>query len=747
MFYAFIFLVSALCSSLHASNRVFNQDTFPDANWRMEVRSISPTTLYVRVDEGKQKLLEQTVTIGQLNNVQTPTCSLTPDHNGFYLSYVGSDGTSLRAHIDASATIDVLGNGSGIVNTGFAHSKSWGFKTSGVWRNGKDNFNAFYNLITEAKEFHNLGILQVATGHFTQNYQFNKGVFHMGLTQGQVGANPYAIWRDWLESKAVAGFQNGIVENYGVMLAESGLRVSHLSFNDYGYAHLNFLDLENAPLSVEQKGSVSAGTPQNMVPIVHVEEAIVGRSPRVRVASNCFLSVGQIGSSLSAQDWTNQGSIQTIRDSEFAPTQNWDNQGQIIGHGNITINNRTRPKSLGSVISGGDIKALISQAVSAAEAKQALGTSNFASNGQIIVDILQHTDHYLNTITKHLLNGRYTHQTETGYVFQRRETTRTQKAVPGGSLTMEEKAALQGMKGRHFARQALLNHLKDTVREISRLAGEQAGLLGQILQGLREAGLDAGEIQALVDDAEIGKTLMGLAMIDSVSLSDVPALISQQTDSSRALSHFYTQAGRVGMTVLSWAKHNGPELVGHLCDLANALVASGYEHPAVVGASSACNLGRFAKTTYSTFKKADAFFSKRHNEGRHTSGTGRSVGGSGSSSSSSSSVSGKSIIERPFGTYEGSAAPYHHPNSGGLKSPPPTSGQKVLDSSVPYGDKGFRVGVDKENKELVVFMRHLPGKYHGHVRPWNQLEPMMQKALIDAGKVRVLGSGNKIKIT
>jgi hypothetical protein len=640
MFYALILLVSALCSSLHASNRVFNQDTFLDANWRMEVRSLSPTRLHIRVEEGKHKLLEQEVTIGQRNTVQTPTCSLTPDQHGFNLSYIGSDGTSLRAHIDANATIEVLGNGSGVVNTGFARGKSWSFKTPGIWRNGLDSLNAFYNLITEAKEFHNLGILQVATGHFTQDYQFNRGVFHMGLTQRQVGVNPYGIWREWLENKVAARFQNGVVENYGVVLAEHGLRVSRLSFNDYGYAHLDFLDLEDAPLNVEhkseQKGSVSVGTPQDMVPIVHVEETIVGRSPRIRVAPVSLLSVGQINSSLSVQDWTNEGLVQTVRDSEFTPTQSWDNRGQVFGHGNVTIGSGTRPKSLGTVISSGDIKALISQAVGAAEAEQALRTVNFASNGQIIVDILHHTDHYLNTITKHHLNGRFTHQTETGYVFQRRETTRTQKAVPGGPLAQEGKEVLQGMKGEHFARQALLNHLKDALRQIGRLAGEQAELLGIILQGLRDAGLNADEIQALVDDAEIGKTLMGLAVIDSLPSSEIPALTCKQTDSSRALSHFYTQAGRLGMTVLNWAKHNGPEFVGHLCDLANALSASGFKQPVVIGASSACNLGRFAKTTYSTFKKADAIFNRRHDEGKRAGGGSGITSGSGGGSSSSS---------------------------------------------------------------------------------------------------------------
>jgi hypothetical protein len=630
MFYTLVFVISALCSSLHASDRVFNQDTFNDGDWRMEVRSLSPTRLYVRVDEGKHKLLEQTVTIGQVGSVQTPTCSLASDRDGFCLSYLGLDGTSLKAHIDANATIDVLSNRSGIINTGFARGKSWAFKTPGIFRNGRDNFNAFYNLITEAKEFHNLGILQVATGHFVQDYQFNKGVFHMGLSETQVGIGMYGDWDQWLENKASPRFQNRVLENYGLVLAETGLRVSRLSFNDYGYAHFRFLDLEDAPLNVEdkseQKGPVAASAPQ---PIVQVEQTIVGRTPSVRVAPNSALSVGYINSSLSAQDWTNQGLIQTIRDSEFAPTQNWDNQGTIIGHGNVTISNRIRPKSLGAVISSGAIKALISEAVSAAEAEQALRTSKFASNGQVTIDAVQHIDHYLNTITRHHLNGRFTHQTETGDIFQRRETTRTQKVVPGGSITEEGKAKLQGMKDGHLARQALLNHLRDAVRQIGRLAGEQAELLGMILQGLRDAGLNGNEIQGIVDDAEIGKTLTGLSAIDSLPRSDIPALISQQTDSSRTLNHFYTQVSRTGMTVFNWAKHNGPEFVGHFCDLVNLLASRGVEHPVVVGPAMVCNAGRFAKTTYSAFRRADAFFSRRHDEGK-------SVGGVGSSSSSSS---------------------------------------------------------------------------------------------------------------
>ena len=91
-------------------------------------------------------------------------------------------------------------------------------------------------------------------------------------------------------------------------------------------------------------------------------------------------------------------------------------------------------------------------------------------------------------------------------------------------------------------------------------------------------------------------------------------------------------------------------------------------------------------------------------------------------------------------------APYHHQQSSGAKSKAPTNGQQALDSSVPYGDKGNRIAVDKANEEIVVLMKDGPGSYHGHVRTWDGLEPTMQQALKENGLVRVMGSGQKVKL-
>jgi len=114
--------------------------------------------------------------------------------------------------------------------------------------------------------------------------------------------------------------------------------------------------------------------------------------------------------------------------------------------------------------------------------------------------------------------------------------------------------------------------------------------------------------------------------------------------------------------------------------------------------------------------------------------------------STSSAATGGPDDEDPEEEKKYNEAPYHHQQSSGAKSKAPTNGQQALDNSVPYGERGNRVSVDKANDEYIVLMKDSPGNYHGHVRNWEQLEPSMQKALSDKGLVRLLGSGQKAKI-
>jgi len=90
--------------------------------------------------------------------------------------------------------------------------------------------------------------------------------------------------------------------------------------------------------------------------------------------------------------------------------------------------------------------------------------------------------------------------------------------------------------------------------------------------------------------------------------------------------------------------------------------------------------------------------------------------------------------------YEG--ASYHGKVDNAVKNRGPVHGQEALDLSIPIKPTTTaRVGIDYEKSEFVVFMEHRPGKFHGHVRSWSELNAEMKAALIktkmttDRGKI------------
>jgi len=83
----------------------------------------------------------------------------------------------------------------------------------------------------------------------------------------------------------------------------------------------------------------------------------------------------------------------------------------------------------------------------------------------------------------------------------------------------------------------------------------------------------------------------------------------------------------------------------------------------------------------------------------------------------------------------------HSPKDRGKVSRGPTDGQAALDKSVQVkGTSPRRVGVDRDNKEIVVLDQTREGIYHGHVRSWNDLTQQQRNTLIKAGLVDKKGS-------
>lgn len=77
-------------------------------------------------------------------------------------------------------------------------------------------------------------------------------------------------------------------------------------------------------------------------------------------------------------------------------------------------------------------------------------------------------------------------------------------------------------------------------------------------------------------------------------------------------------------------------------------------------------------------------------------------------------------------------APYHRTTPSGRKSPRPVNGQGALDNSLQVSQTSTRrVGIDPDTGNFVVFDETFPGSgvFHGHVRPWDELEQAQQAIL------------------
>src|SRR3989442_16011080 len=84
--------------------------------------------------------------------------------------------------------------------------------------------------------------------------------------------------------------------------------------------------------------------------------------------------------------------------------------------------------------------------------------------------------------------------------------------------------------------------------------------------------------------------------------------------------------------------------------------------------------------------------------------------------------------------------PKHRRKKRGRISAQPVNGQNALDNSVKIAETSSRrVGVDRENEEIVVLMEHLPGVFHGFVVEWDELERNVQRRLVDLGLVTSRG--------
>ncbi len=586
---------------------------YDTADVRFEVENLGSKRLVIKAFEKSKPLFSQTVDSSFHAALMYGNTVLSRHGSGYRILYKGQDKTSLGLAIDEEGNIFLENHSE---QTGFSARKAWGFKTPGIIHHS--GHSLFYKLLTQAQAFHNHGLLKAYTGDFKQNYLFNGGILHFGDETPYVDLVAYAEYLPFLSPHAKPVFQQGIIDDQGVLIAEKGLRVKNLTYRAQGLTDIGGAGLVLDNANIDNRKTMT------------VEGPVQGSLPTF-TNHGLFYADSMDPARLSLHTWNNHNQVYLGQESTVLARELWNNEGNLFVRGNTTVGSRKKAKALGAVIADGVIKTLIEEALDEATSKALFANAAFFSGKRkVILTRLQHTDHYLNTITHHytvdpLGRKTFTHTTETGYVFQHRTTERLPQdvEVEGPETPQEVQHHRNELQGRKEFLKALKQGLKERLKKLGHLNANHNSILAALMKGLSEAGLSQEDIQDLLGGQEVVNNLVDLtAAYEQIDNAGRQKLTSDFPEVGSFLHHVASSAHRLSLPVWQWVQQNGAEFVDGFCNM--ALLAARYtKHPWVVGPAGVCAFGQLGPKAAKNLQQAHLFFNKKYEDGGKNHGGGQ----------------------------------------------------------------------------------------------------------------------------
>ena len=571
---------------------------FNDADTRFEFSSHN-NQLRIKLYEQQNLLVDQLLDQQSDDHIVGQYCSFDRHKNGYKIHYQGADQSSLALVARLNGDVDF----EEAQHTNAQNYKTWGFRTNGTLSNSTNAL--FYYLYTDAKAFHNMGVLKSWSGHFTQKYGFNNGIMHFGDQEDILEPDFYNIYRNAIKPEAQAQFKENTFDDYGVLLADNGLIISRLTYRVHGLSAIDTLQLKDgASLEVHKR--------------LNVQHAITGQANRVENRGE--MSVGRIpAQNFSVQEWNNTGFIYFYQPSEVIAEDFYSNKGgKILASDDVRFGSRNRIESAGLVATAGAIRAAVLNAQESAGVKSILQDAQLYSKKEKIrwlIKILKHTDHYLNTITDHYIrysNGRQNldHKSETGYVFQKRTTEVEEKTIEyEQDLPDQLRTLIMEMMNRRSALNKFKDRLKANLRHLGKIKGDMRTIMANLASALAVIGLDEEEITTFLGDRDLEEALTQLVNYSHLDEAGRNRLLAQNNKYSDWIKNIGSSAMRVGQNALEWVKNNPQEVIDLLCT-ANFAVQKWpivqrflYTNIAVNGAAMACG-ARSAGQVLKTIGKA-----------------------------------------------------------------------------------------------------------------------------------------------
>lgn len=536
-----------------------NTYAYEMADTKFEVSKVSSTSLQVKVFENQTLIFDQIVN-GQEEpfgkTFGNPMCQMQREYEGFSLRYQGIDKTSLALFISYYCNITIL-----MANkTNYQQRKTWGFKTPEILINKCPA--AFYKAFTHTKEFHNYGIFKTLTSELHQDYLFNKGILHFGDETDYAGTNAYSPYLWPIHMSPQPNYESGIIDDYGIILAEHGLKITGLTHRSHNYTDIgDRLELQNASIENSGKYNVSG-------PITGVAQ---------RIENKCFFSFGSMRqSTFSLGEWVNKGEVYVQSSSQIFAQELMYNSYLIYTKGDIGIGSWKRSQSFGPIFAEGEIKVIVQRRINESEFQEAFKDSGFFSKSkEVVVDSPSYTYRPRHPITdRHLIGDFREHnfprQIETGCLFQPIITMEQPKEVEIGSP--EYIKAIEGL-GEYLGSRCkfskdLRDKFKDRLKILGKVSVDIAFLLDTITTVLRDADLDGTDISSILGDEELSGFFSSFALYDDKSEAiDETKFFQKETLYSELIKNVVAQSQISGLSTVQWIQRNGVEFVSGLCDL------------------------------------------------------------------------------------------------------------------------------------------------------------------------------------
>ncbi len=514
---------NAICSA----NDVEFEVTTPKANF-----------LRLIAREKTNIVFDQEINLTNFTGTKQSHSSLKVTDDVLLFKYKGSQGLKIKFAINGKGDIQTV---EGNHETAFKDKKVWGFKTPGKFINAVPSL--FYKLNINANETHNCSLLKAYTGDFGQSYLFNDGVIHFGNLDDCMSLTPYVPHLDFIKITHALNaidvpepsFKYGVIDDYGMLICEKGLEISNLTHKVYGITDIT------GPLSLNNAGVENHNT-------YHVEGPLQGKCHDLTNYRELFLQ--STDNNFNVTNMVNHGRIDIANDSTLSVSNIFDNGlikeelgqtsklGIINCGGSFVMQLAKAPKGLG-IVTAGTLKAIIDEFLDEEAVKNAFkNAALLPKNRKFVRKVTTHVDHYLNTITQHRERDQYgftrdTHKTETGYKFQKRDTSIHEQTID----TPEWPKGITDDNSTFANKRDFLKRLKDHIKEALKKLGQgqahKSSLAMALQEALGEAGLSGDDIDDFFDDSEIQGLLNNLGEFNEDILKALDDKLKDQSELSR----------------------------------------------------------------------------------------------------------------------------------------------------------------------------------------------------------------------